>query len=195
MEGNPMKARLNKRIKSVFLLSLLVLSSQLLAFDGQRKGFILGGGIGAGSISYEETAPEWKLNRFALTGNFKIGYAPTNSLELYYIADVSEFAYSQSESLVAGGTCIGFSGVGLTKYLSPRGTGLFLSGGVGIPLLTFLNTRSGVGDVTGGFGLLGGIGHDVSRHWRLQGDVVYISMRAVHTKSLGVRVTFNFLAF
>jgi hypothetical protein len=184
------------KLCAVFSISFLAISVQMLAFDGQRKGLILGGGLGAGYISYEETSPKFKLNRAALAINFKIGYAPTNSLELYVTADVSGFVYQyQTDTDVIGMTIIGFSGVGLTKYLSPGGTGFFISGGVGLASLDFLNTQTGSGDYDGGLGLLGGLGYDLSKHWRIQGDVVYISMPAVNTKSLGFKVTFNFLAF
>ncbi len=181
---------------SVFFLSFFVLSAHLPAFNGQKKGFILGGGIGAGYLSYKETSPEFKLNRFAGAGNFKIGYAPTDSFEIYFVGDLSMFGYLfQGDVDDMGVTVIGFNGLGLTKYLSTRGTGFFVSGGVGISFLSFFSTRTGSGDVNGGLGLLGGIGYDLSRHWRIQGDVVYTNLPAAHTKSLGFRVTFNFLAF
>jgi hypothetical protein len=180
MEVNPMKTK----TCLVFVLSLLVLSSQLLAFDGQRKGFILGGGLGGGSLHYSEY--DFTLNQFAGTGNFKIGYAPSNSLEIYFTDNVSVFSY---EGVNFG---IGIGGVGVTKYLKPEGKGFFVFGGVGVSLLQNLS-RSG--DSLTGFGLIGGIGSDISKHWSIQGDILYTSMESNNIKSLVLRVTINFLAF
>jgi hypothetical protein len=168
----------------VLLLSFLLLSAHLLAFNGQRKGFILGGGAGAGFLSYETYG--LKSTRFSLATNFKIGYAPTDSFEIYYLASTSWF-------WLDGTSCfIGLTAVGLTQYLNPKGTGFYVTGGIGLSSLQFL---SGDEDYTNGFGLLGGIGYQVSKHWSLQGDVLYTTMKSGQIKSLGARVTFNYLAF
>ena len=172
------------RTCSVLLLSFLVLSAQLLAFDGQRKGFILGGCIGAGSIHYEE--PGWAgFNKGAFVTNFKIGYAPSNSLEIYYINSVDWFSY-YSESLIMGTT-----GVGVTKYLNPKGNGFFVFGAVGISF--FQNTTYSNGHT--GFGFIGGAGYDIAKHWSIQGDVMYTDVESGTAKSWAFRATLNFLAF
>jgi hypothetical protein len=179
------------RIKTcaVFLLAVLLMSAPLLAFNGQRKGFILGGGVGAGYLSYQERFDgegPFDLNKFSLATNFKIGYAPSNSLEIYYINSVSWFGY-MSETLL-----IGVTGAGVTKYLSPKGTGFFVSLGAGISF--FRSLTAGGGSFTG-FGLIGGIGYEFSKHWSIQGDVLYTTMESNQIRSLSVRATVNFLAF
>jgi hypothetical protein len=172
------------RTCAVLLLSLLVLSSQVMAFNGQRKGFILGGGLGAGWLNYQE--PGLEFNKFAPAGNFKIGYAPSNSLEIYFTDNVHQFNY--------GGLsfAVGLGGVGLTKYLNPEGTGFFVFGGAGIGL--FMVLESGGGSENG-LGLIGGIGFDIAKHWNIQADVLYTSIASGAIKSLSVRATINFLAF
>ena len=182
------------RTYSVALLSFLVLSSQLLAFDGQRKGFILGGGIGGGYLHYVESYgfPVSGLKTFAVATNFKIGYAPSNSLEIYYINSVSWFGYSQAAFI------IGVTGLGLTKYLNPNGTGFFVSGGIGLSFYQPFEAGDEDRPATG-FGLLGGIGYDIAKHWSIQGDILYTTMNGygygLRITSLGVRATLNFLAF
>lgn len=172
------------RTCSVVLLSFLVLSSQLLAFDGQRKGFILGGGIGGGYLHYTE--PFLGLNKFAVATNFKIGYAPSNTLEIYYINSASWFAFADTTFI------IGVSGVGLTKYLNPNGTGFFVCGGIGVSVLQAL--ESGAHSTTGA-GFLGGVGYEFAKHWNLQADVAYTTMESGSIKSLAVKATLNVLAF
>jgi hypothetical protein len=181
------------RTCSVALFSLLVLLSQPLAADGQKKGFILGGGIGAGSLrdkmswGYPEYT-HWQ-GHFAVETNLKIGYAPSNSLEVYWINSGSWFGYSQAKFL------IGLSGLGLTKYLNSKGTGFFVSGGIG---LSFYKDFDPEFPSATGLGLLGGIGCDIAKHWSIQGDVLYTTMNgrgAFSITSLGVRATVNYLAF
>lgn len=169
---------------AVVLLSLLVLSSQAMAFNGQRKGFILGGGLGAGWLNYQE--PGFEFNRFSGAGNFKIGYAPSNTLEIYFTDNVHVFNY--------GGVSfgIGVGGIGVTKYLNPKGNGFFVFGGVGMGLFMVLESGGGSNS---GLGLIGGVGYDFAKHWSIQGDVLYTNIESGVIKTLSVRATINFLAF
>jgi opacity protein-like surface antigen len=163
----------------VFVIVFTVLSSQLLAFNGLRKGFILGGGVGPGYLTYEGT------DKFCLATNFKIGYAPSNSFEIYYLNTVSWFGV-YSDSFIDG-----ITGLGLTKYLKSEGRGIFVFGGVGLAVIQEL---TGPEDDTG-FGLIGGVGYDISKHWSIQGDILYTTFDAGAWQSVGVRVSVNFLAF
>jgi len=168
----------------VFLAALAVLSADLSAFNGLRKGFILGGGVGAGGLFYDEY--DFDLNKFSLATNFKIGYAPSNTLEIYYINSLSWFGYYGSTYYM------GVTGLGLTKYLSKEGKGFFLHGGAGLSV--FQRLSAGANAETG-FGFIGGIGYDIAKHWSIQGDVVYTSMMSGQVTSLSARLTVNFLAF
>ncbi len=168
----------------MFFLLVAVLSSQLMAFDGQRKGFILGGGLGAGWLNYKE--PGLEFDKFSAAGNFKIGYAPSNSLEIYFTDNVHVFQYEGNSFGV------GIGGIGVTKYLSPEGRGFFIFGGAGMGL--FMRFESGW-DSTSGFGLIGGIGYDFAKHWNIQADVIYTTFESGLIKSLSIRATINFLAF
>jgi hypothetical protein len=180
---------------AVFLLSILLMSAQLLAFNGQIKGFILGGGLGAGYLRYErhpEGLAGIALDKFSLATNFKIGYAPSNSLEIYFFNSASWFGYNYPGLENAPLAAIGVTGVGLTKYLSPKGNGFFVFVGGAWSFYSALS--SDVGE-SYGFGLVGGIGYDLSKHWSLQGDVLFTSMESGQIRSLCVRATLNFLAF
>jgi hypothetical protein len=166
------------KVGAVFLVVFMVLSSQLLAFDGLRKGFILGGGAGPGYLTYEE------VDKFCLATNFKIGFAPSNTFEIYYLNSVSWFGISSSTFVN------GLTGLGLTKYLNPEGRGLFVFGGVGLALLWEL----GGNESGSGLGLTGGAGYDIAKHWSVQADVTYCSISDA-PNNVSVRVSVNFLAF
>jgi hypothetical protein len=165
---------------AVFLVVFVLLASQLMAFNGLRKGFILGGGVGGGYLTYEG------VDKFSLATNFKIGYAPSNSFEIYYLNTVTWFG-ANSETFING-----LTGLGLTKYLNSEGRGFYLFGGVGAAVLQIL---ASYGDSEVGFGFIGGVGYDISKHWSLQGDVLYTTFDSGSWHSLGVRVSVNFLAF
>ncbi|MCK7514998.1 MAG: hypothetical protein MZV70_70645 [Desulfobacterales bacterium] len=122
-----------KRI-SLFLLASLVLSVCLGAADGRRKGFIVGAGIGAGRVCYLSDW-EWELwewRAYGLAANFRIGYAPSNSLELFVMSD--GMFYRREGATDA----LGIVGAGLAKYLGPAGTGPYVTGGIGMSVLSMV---------------------------------------------------------
>jgi hypothetical protein len=129
---------------------------------------------------------DFDLDEFSLATNFKIGYAPSESFELYYVNSVSWFGYA-SETFVIGASC-----VGVTKYLNKEGKGLFLFGGIGLATFSALSGGSSSAD---GFGALAGVGYDIGRHWSIQGDVVYTDLESGMASSWSIRATINFLAF
>jgi hypothetical protein len=174
-------------VLAVAVLSVPALTAQAKTFDGKRKGFIVGGGIGGSYLSYSEGG-QFDLPEFSLAANFKIGYATSESFEIYYI-----FSGSAIFGVIAN-YALGVSGVGVTKYLNREGKGIFLFGGVGFPVFVF-GGMFGWTKSTNGFGLIGGIGSDIGRHWSIQGDVVYTDMNAEMVTSVSFRVTINFLAF
>lgn len=171
------------KVCAVVCVSFLVLASQLSAFDGQRKGFILGGGIGGGYLSYHEPFG-FSLDKAAIATNFKIGYAPSNTLEIYYTNNMSWFGY-YSDSFTIGASC-----VAITKYLKPEGKGLFVCGGIGIASIFNLDENHS----ESGFGAFGGLGYDFAKHWYIQADILYTNLGS-SWYSWGVRVTLNVLAF
>jgi hypothetical protein len=182
---------LKLRTISLFLFSFLILSAGSWASDSQRKGFILGGGLGAGGMTDTSSysGEGWTWHSFATAVNIKAGYAPTKSLELYLIGS----------GFVIGGQSwefIGVAGVGLTKYLSRNGTGLYFSGGLGI---SFFNWEHPIRDPSMGF--LFSAGYNLSKHLSLQCDIIHARL-SMHTEMFrnwedawGFGVTLNYLVF
>ena len=171
------------KICAAALLLSLAVSSQLSAFDGQRKGFILGVGFGAGALNYD--GRDFSFNKVTFENNFKIGYAPSNSFEIYYANIVSYFE-TMGRSYASGAACLA-----MTKYLKPEGKGFFICGGAGFGY--FWETDWDTIDESG-FGAFGGIGYDIGKHWYVQAEVVYTRLET-GSHSWGFRVTLNTLAF
>jgi hypothetical protein len=171
------------KILVVVFVSFLILPSQLSAFDGQRKGFILGGGVGLGYLAGSEPViGAARISPWSPAANFKIGYAPSNTLEISYTnaaAGIYEI-YDDADSL------FGVNAFALTKYFEPDKPGFFITGGIGWAY----KIQS---ENDGGLGLIGGVGYELGRPWSLQGDVVYMSARNLHYAA--IRLTLNFLAF
>lgn len=180
-----------KKLYALALIWLLVFSN-LYAFDGERKGFILGGGIGAGYLSNSVS-----LNSFSDTDsravfltNFKIGYAPSNTMEIFYISKVSWWGENEIVSL------LGITAIAITVYVdNTTNTGWFISGGLGLSTLDAPSPNALESSI--GFGLFGGGGYEFSSHWNLEVDLLYstITDAGVNFNSFGVLVSVNFLAF
>jgi hypothetical protein len=167
------------------LLSMAVISSPLSAFNGQRKGFILGIGFGAGALDYKAPSLSFSLSEATFENNLKIGYAPSNSFEIYYVNIVSYFE-SGGLAFANGGAFLA-----MTKYLKPEGKGLFLCGGIGFGYFWEMD-RDSIDD--SGFGAFGGIGHDIGKHWCVQAELLYTGFEN-NARCWGFRVTLNTLAF
>ncbi len=180
-----------KKINKLACILLLAFSN-LYAFDGERKGFILGGGIGAGYISNTTSFNSFSNtnSRAVFLTNGKIGYAPSNTLEIYSIGKASWWGESDKISRLV------LSAIAITVYFdNTTDTGWFISGGLGLSTLdTPFESNS---ESSNGFGLFGGGGYEFSSHWSLEVDLLYstITERVTDLNSFGVLVTVNFLAF
>jgi opacity protein-like surface antigen len=182
-----------KKIKILATVCMLLSAySNLYSFDGERNGFILGGGIGAGylsnSTSYNSNTNT--DNRGVFLTHFKIGYAPSNTLEIYYLSKVSWWGESDITFT------LGLSAIAATFYLDKSTeTGWSISGGIGLsslsaPFETDLKSSNG-------FGVFGGGGYEFANHWTVELDLLYsaISESGADLNSFGVQLTVNVLAF
>lgn len=187
-----MRKDLKKLRLNTLLYILLLAFSNLYAFDGERKGFILGGGIGAGYLSTSVSFNSFSDtdNRAVFLTNFKIGYAPSNTLEIFYISKVSWWGESDITFI------LGLSAIAATVYIdNTTETGWFVSGGVGLsalsaPFETDLESSNG-------FGFFGGGGYEFSSHWSVELDLLYstITEGGADFNYFGVLMTVNVLAF
>lgn len=179
-----------KKLNTLVCISLLAFAN-LYAFDGERKGFILGGGVGAGYLFHTTSFNSFSATdgRTVLITNFKIGYAPSNTLEIYYISKISWWGESDMTFI------LGLSAIAATVYTdNTTETGWFVSGGLGLSTLDapFENDFESVN----GFGLFVGVGYEFTSHWNLEVDLFYSTITEGGTDfNSGVLVTINVLAF
>jgi hypothetical protein len=182
-----------KKINTLTLIGILLLAySNLYSFDGERKGFILGGGIGAGYLSNSTSFESYSSsdNRGVFLTNFKIGYAPSNTLEIYYVSKVSWWGESNITFV------LGLSAVAATFYLdNATETGWSISGGLGLTAM-YAPFEEGSGS-SNGFGLFAGGGYEFSSHWNVELDLLYSATTEgeVDIHSFGVQLTINVLAY
>lgn len=175
---------------------MLLMAASASAFDGQRKGFILGFGLGPGVDMHKQNASVSIMgmnlldqdfvdeSKFAFMTDFKLGYAPSNQLIIYYDNKVSWFKADWGEDMqidiVSGGVNVlgysdvmilsGLTGFGASYFLAPQAPSPFFTGGVG--LASSMAFESGA-SARIGFGFFVGGGYEFSPHWSVEGDICY----------------------
>ncbi len=88
---------LRRSLLTVVVLGLV--SSSAFGFNNLRQGFILGGGLGLHQNSFTQTIDfnreeirSTNETKSGLAVDFKIGYDPTDKLEIYYTTKTSQFS-------------------------------------------------------------------------------------------------------
>lgn len=140
----------------------------------ERKGFIIGFGIGPGMTSYKLTADGFgdsdRESEFGLQTDFKIGYAPSNHLEIYYSNKVSWFSLEDSfgDNVL---TVSGLSSIASSYFFKPEGPSPFVSVGVGLASwrTPFEETASAWSN---SFGFFIGGGYEFSSHWDVSANII-----------------------
>jgi opacity protein-like surface antigen len=181
-----------KGIKVFTAICIVVLQySNSFSFDGERNGFILGGGIGTGyliNVNWTSKITNTVDSRIVLFTNFKIGYAPSNTVEFFFVNKASWW----SESDIA--KVLGLSALASTFFFNNEAeNGLFISGGLGLSTLSapFENNV----ESSNGFGLFAGVGYEFQSHWNVELDLLYSSLNEPHSDSFGIQLTINVLAY
>ncbi len=185
---------------------VLIIATDVSAWDGQRKGFILGGGLGLGLTSYtktveisglgSETSP--RENTFGFQTDFKIGGAPTNLFQIYYANKVSWFGM---KNVLGENVTItsGLSAVGMSYYLLPETPSAFFTGGIGIATWDLPFEEKAHAWI--GFGLYAGAGYEFTRYWNVEFDLVWGNPSEeeygikVSTNALSLMFTINVLGY
>ncbi|MYB93161.1 hypothetical protein F4054_23095 [Candidatus Poribacteria bacterium] len=146
--------------------------------SGQRKGFIIGFGVGAGTTRFTEPLAqyywrstqkaEWETarqTRSALITELKIGHGFSNQFLLYYTSRIAwlPLQHFTNDTMIANGA----AGIGF-MYFPLRRFGLYLVGNMGLatlvtwqPPLTLENARQT------GVIFSGGIGYQILPHLNL----------------------------
>ncbi len=162
-----------KRLFIPTVIFLLALATSVSAFDGNRKGFVLGGGLGFGpsakvTVSVGSISASDENSGLAI--DFLIGYAWDEQNMIVFLRDgiiySEEMSHSTTISIVQG-----FSGIGYFHYFGEVGKSFFITGGLGLQDWTSLDENYSSPDP--GVGLLLGGGYEFTRHLQVYSSLSF----------------------
>jgi hypothetical protein len=136
-------------------LVLCVLATTASDVAAQRKGFIIGGGLGPG-VTFGDLE-----TKFGVTTDIKIGAMIGSSLQLYYRNSVNFTGSGAGYDLE--GTGVG--GLGVTYQMQ---SGFRINGLVGLSSRIGFSGSDTASDT--GFGAGAGIGYEFAKHWVINLD-------------------------
>ncbi len=194
--------------KSMILRSSLLLAIGLLmlsavsteAFDGKRKGFVVGGGLGIAANSHWEIEnTPVSEDKAGLGLNILIGYAWDERNMIVYEGNVSAYSSEVASSAGAffglGDQTItqGFNGAAWYHYYGDQGKSFFTAFGLGVYVFDVQDFDAN----DPGAGVLLGIGYEFARHWQA---AVYASAgkttdAGIDFKQSHVNVVIDLIAF
>jgi len=192
-------------IAPVALVVILCSTTVAGAFDGERQGFIIGAGVGAGLTTYTQTISyegfSWTSDReseLPIMTDFKIGYAPSDFLEIYWMNKVSWFGFENAfgdDVTIANG----LGGLGVTYFFEPVAPSLFLTGGIGFSSWTTPFEEDA--DTWYGLGLTTGAGYEFAPHWCVEGSACWGNPSTEEsgidftTDALSLKLTINVVGY
>jgi len=160
----------------LLVATVFAAASAVQAFDGNRKGFIIGFGVGAGVTSYTQeleidlpsvsrTEPVADESKTVLVTDFRLGGGVTDQFLLYYENRVAWFGAED-----AAGTDLfiahGIGLLGASYYFRPSSPSLYVLGSVGTSAwMTMIESEY---DMAAGFGVSGGVGYEFKRGWAVE---------------------------
>lgn len=169
MEKNKFSSHRNY-IASVCMLVAMFLSANTSAQNNERKGFILGIGVGAGLNSYQfdfelSGIDFMRESTVSFVSDFRIGYAPTDQIAIYWVSRGSW--YNQEGVFSLGGDKVfvinGMAGLGGSYYLEPEAPCFFVNAAIGYANWFTPFEDNPENNLGFGFGLGGG--YEFSKHW------------------------------
>jgi len=180
---------------------LFLVNTNAHAFDGQRKGFLLGIGLGPGFTSFaQEVAVSYlgfhksvksdRETKVGLITDFKIGYAPDNIWAIYYTSKVSWFGMTNAfgkDVTVSNG----LGAVAVSYWFKPQAPSPFIAGGLGYSTWA-LPFEDNPPDTWVGVGLFAGGGYEFSKHVSIEG---YLSWGKPKHEEFGIEASSNALSF
>ncbi|MEZ5357374.1 MAG: outer membrane beta-barrel protein [Candidatus Zixiibacteriota bacterium] len=176
---------------SALVLVLIILVSSAAAFDGQRKGFVLGGGLGFSPVLYSKTDVfDYSETNAGVGLNLFLGYAWDEQNMLLYEGNVAGY---QSNGYNNSTVVMGFDGISWYHYFDLPGQTFYSTIGLG----TYnLQIEDGP-DYDLGYGVMIGGGYEFSRHWQVGSYLGFgkTSYRGVKTKHIHLNILVSVVAF
>jgi hypothetical protein len=191
--------------KILAIIVVLALVTNVYAFDGQRKGFVIGFGLGGGYTTFTQTIEFMGLsetgdreNKFGLHTDIKIGYAPSNQLLIYWM---NNFTWFSTENIFDDNVTFasGVSGFGFSYSFSSEDKSAFLRGGIGGS--AWMAPFDSDIDSWYGFGVVGGFGYEFAKHWSIEAIVMWSNPTSedlginLKTEAFSFAITLNILGY
>lgn len=148
-----------KRLVLITLAAVLLMAASAGAFDGLRKGFVLGGGLGLAPTAdwdFEVSGVSIGEDGSGMGLNLLIGYAWDGQNMIVYEGNVC----SWTSDLVDETITQGFNGASWYHYFGPTGKSFFTATGIGYYVFNVETYE----DNKPAFGLLLGGGYEFARH-------------------------------
>ncbi len=159
-----------RQLRIIVLVTIvLILAGQVAAFDGSRKGVVLGLGFGVSPMiegSWGDPAENFEHSGFVV--NLIAGYAFSEKDAVLLIQDAAIYTQTAYREALDGSLTgwddrdlQGFWGIGYRRYFAPAGRSLFVTAALGI---------EGADDdwaIPSGLGVLIGGGYEITRHIEL----------------------------
>ena len=165
-----------KRLTILALTGMALLATDALAFDNQRKGFMIGLGMGGGVVDYKSvstrqtvTGPE-EINNGddqvgAFTLDFRIGGGVNDHLMVYYLSKLPWFKNPDGRN--NGSLTTGFVGAAASYHFREEPGGFYVIIGLGWQSWS-RGFPVGSAETRWGPGMLAGIGWELSPHFPLE---------------------------
>ena len=210
-------------VSVVLFVVVLVSVGRLHAFDGQRQGFILGGGFGPGLTSFDYSVNGWSVpvssdshTRLTFNTNFRVGVGLGQHVQVYWCARgiyfgldkitlSSEFGSQDAE--IDAMVLTGVAGLGVSYFLRPTAPSWYLMGQIGystwgMPFECCVSTWHGPGYALG-------VGYEFAPRWSVEGvvtvgspdgDCIYLdgevwSADDASVSPVSVRLTLDYLFY
>jgi hypothetical protein len=152
LAGQRQHRRCHGYVAILATLTILVSASTAFGFDGQRKGFLLGFGLGGGWVRNLSGSP-------SVVTDLNVGFAISEQLSLYYAGrQIWVDAKSLDDDPRTFVSWIVNHSLGASYYLTAAAPAFFLSCGIGVALVDDMGTEAGWAPYVGA-------GYEFARHW------------------------------
>lgn len=142
---------------------VLAVATPSHAFNGKRKGFVLGGGLGVAPLARIEVG-SYDESRVGVASNFLIGYGWDEQNLLVFEGNGTSYKPDAGPDAMFSQ---GFGGPAFYHYFKPAAPTFFTVAGVGFYSFWY-DIEDGEEDSNdSGLGLMGGVGYEFSRHWQV----------------------------
>jgi len=164
------------------VMTLVAITSQVQAFDGDRNGFMLnlGAGFGKAEFSISNDNSSVSLDENGFGGDFKIGMG-NNSQTLIYYTNRTLFYTIENVDFING-----MSAIGASYFFEPQAPSFFLSAGMGLGVLAISTSDSFDTESESGLGFTVGAGYEFATNWIIEATYLDATVASENNIDLGI---------